>query len=405
MIHPKKTGPWLSKTNQRRKNRTTKWPTKTKIKHSHKHENIWKKSFDEIQRTISSKDTDTQTTTGKCTNEDRNSKWVYKQSIRHREIYTTNKQYTERNQRNRKRKKFHKVQRKSERISLFQKSAWMKIGIITSWNDTLTLFKFLQRYDHEYIIYYDFLNRPYGDKTHKYSLTQIQKWIWFLLKKWCEKIILPPTYELALLKDKSSANSILPLFETYLRTFCFTHSLVGKIWLFGDYADIQIAQELIKNESKTYKLKENQWKIKKFHFPFDYRSKETSLRKYYLDELSYSDPMINKVIKYDLRYFKDAGIDTAIPLNYGYFNYQNTISKFFNHKKTRFHKLEKLEEIFKQLVWGHCEQSVRHCEQSVAIYSVSLYYTNHCDFLKRNKKLLRLLQRGKEIAIKYEEIK
>lgn len=172
--------------------------------------------------------------------------------------------------------------------------------------------------------------------------------------------------------------------------------------MFGDHADMQIAQELISKDAKKYTLNEHQKNIRKraphgaaeFHFPFSYRSKETPLRKQYLDELSYSEPMVNAVIKHDLRYFKDAGIDTAIPFNYGYFNYQNTISKFFNFKKTRFHKIEKLEEIFNGL---HTAASKE--------YSVSLYYTNHCNFLQRNKRLLRLLQRGEKTEVKCEELK
>ncbi len=31
----------------------------------------------------------------------------------------------------------------------------MKIGILTSGNDMLALFSFLQRYDHEYLVWYD----------------------------------------------------------------------------------------------------------------------------------------------------------------------------------------------------------------------------------------------------------
>jgi len=91
--------------------------------------------------------------------------------------------------------------------------------------------------------------------------------------------------------------------------------------------------------------------------------------------------MVNAVIKHDLQYFKDAGIDTAIPLNYGYFNYQNTITKYFNFKKCRFHKLEKLEIIFSEIIGTDKK------------YAVTICYTDHCDFLLRNKKLLRLLQR------------
>ncbi len=51
----------------------------------------------------------------------------------------------------------------------------MKIGIITSGNDTLSIFKFLNKYDHEYVIYYDFLNQPYGDKPFEYNLEAIKK--------------------------------------------------------------------------------------------------------------------------------------------------------------------------------------------------------------------------------------
>jgi hypothetical protein len=164
---------------------------------------------------------------------------------------------------------------------------------------------------------------------------------------------------------------------------------------------MQQGQKLLKEEAKNYKLNGNQKNIKKFNFPFSYRSKETSLWKQYLNELSYSEPMVNAVIKHDLRYFKDAGIDTAIPFNYGYFNYQNTMSKFFNYRKTRFHKIEKLEEIFSSFDIPASKK-----------YSVEIFYTDHCDFLKRNKKLVRLLKRGyspaqlgKETEIKYEDSK
>jgi hypothetical protein len=116
--------------------------------------------------------------------------------------------------------------------------------------------------------------------------------------------------------------------------------------LLGDFADVEMAEKTMKALEKEYKLTESQKTIKKFHKPFAYRVKETPLRKYYLIGMSYSNILINKIIKFDLRYFKDAMVDTVIPLNYGYFNYQNTITKFLNFKKIRFHKLEKLEEIF-----------------------------------------------------------
>jgi hypothetical protein len=59
--------------------------------------------------------------------------------------------------------------------------------------------------------------------------------------------------------------------------------------------------------------------------------------------------MANKSVKFDLRYFKDSNVDTIIPLNYEFFHYQRVITKYFNSKKQKFHKLENIEKIFKDL--------------------------------------------------------
>jgi len=101
-----------------------------------------------------------------------------------------------------------------------------------------------------------------------------------------------------------------------LLEYSFKYSLVGKLGLIGDFADVEVAQKLVKNIEKEYVLADNQKNIKKFHTPFVYRVKETPLWKYYLTSLSYSNILVNKIIKFDLRYFKDAMTDTVIPLNY-----------------------------------------------------------------------------------------
>jgi len=86
--------------------------------------------------------------------------------------------------------------------------------------------------------------------------------------------------------------------------------------------------------------------------------------------------------------------DTVIPLNYWYFNFQNTLSNFFNFKKIRFHKLEKIEESFVSLI----------SRAKPSTYSISIYYTWPIDLLQREKKLVRLLARWKSIEINYEKI-
>lgn len=144
---------------------------------------------------------------------------------------------------------------------------------------------------------------------------------------------------------------------------------------------------------KTYVLSSQQQAIKKFSSPFHYRSKETSLWKYYLHGLSYSHILVNRIIKHDLRYFKDAAIDTLIPLHYGYFHYQTTITKFLNFKKIRFHSLQDIEQAFVSSI-----ASVGASVPSTS-YSVSVAYTGHNTLLQQEKRLLWLLQRGKTVPI------
>ncbi len=272
----------------------------------------------------------------------------------------------------------------------------MKIWIITSGSESLTLFNFLSAYDHEYVVYYDFFHRPYGDKTFDQALACVQKGVDYLTKQGVEYIVVPPVYELALLDWKMKTLKdwkILPLFKNYLLDYGFNHSLVGKIGFFGDFADVGKIEPLVKKLAEWYTLNEHQKSIRKFHFPFAYRVKETPLWKYYLTSLSYSHILVNKIIKFDLRYFKDAMVDTVIPLNYWYFHYQGTISKFLNFKKIRFHTLEHIGKIFASLKLKESKK-----------YSVHIAYTWNCEFLRREKRLMRLLQRGKKVEIEFEKL-
>lgn len=277
----------------------------------------------------------------------------------------------------------------------------MKIWIITSGNETLSLFKFLSAHDHDYVVYYDFFHWPYGDKPFEQSFACIEAGISHLTEEGVDFIILPPVYELHYLSEnrhkKPLTLKILPLFTNYLLDYVFTYSLVGKLGLLWDFADVQVAQTLIKNLEKQYTPTPNQQAIKKFHLPFDYRVKEAPLWKYYLGVLSYSHILVHKIIKFDLRYFKDAMIDTLVPLNYWYFHYQHTISKFFNFKKIRFHTLEKIETIFYSLVEEGEQQKKKN-------YSIKIIYTWTSQFLRREKRLIWLLQRGKTHEIVWEKI-
>ena len=270
----------------------------------------------------------------------------------------------------------------------------MKVGIISSWIDTFALFQFLTRYDNEYLIYCDQINFPYWEKILDFALNNIEKAGEFLSKKWAEIIIVDPVYELALkFSDKKLWFKILPLFQEYLHKFAFKYSLVGKIWILSDFWSCWNVQELFEREEKDYKPTEEQKSIKKFSYPFHYRVKSASSWVYNINDLWVHNPYLIRTMKNDLRYFKDAYVDTILPMHYHYFCMQRSIKSFFNFNKIRFHDLSVVEQCFNNLV-----------EKTEWKYWVSVWINQPSRFLTRNKQLMWLIQRGKSVEVKIEEI-
>ncbi len=222
----------------------------------------------------------------------------------------------------------------------------MKIWIITSGNENLILMKILRYFDVEVIVWYDSLFWPYQDKTFDIILQRVQKWIDFLKTKKVDKIILHPIFELYFYNQNKFVDLILPLFQNYVLDFCFKYSLIGKIWIAGWFVDKKFWQKFLENLQQKYSLTENQQNIKKFHFPFAFWFKQVDLRNYFLNLHSPRQNMVNKFVKLDCRYFKDAKVDTLIPLEYSYFWFERWFKHTFFTKKTRFHWLSSLEQSF-----------------------------------------------------------
>ncbi len=270
----------------------------------------------------------------------------------------------------------------------------MKIGIISSWIDTLSIFKFLTRYDNEYLIYCDQTNFPYWEKSLNYVLDCIEKAWEFLTEKWAEIIIVDPVYELALkYSDKKLSFKVLPLFEKYLHEYAFKHSLVGKIWILSDFGSSWKVQEFFEKEEKNYNPTDEQKSIKKFSYPFHYRVKSAHSWTMNINDLWVHNPYLIRTMKNDLRYFKDAYIDTILPMHYHYFRMQRAIKSFFNFHKIRFHDFSIIEECFNNLV-----------KNSDWKYWVNVRINQPSEFLTRNKQLIRLLQRWKNAEVQIEEI-
>jgi hypothetical protein len=120
----------------------------------------------------------------------------------------------------------------------------MKIGIVSSGNDTLALRKVLTKYDHDYLVYHHQTFFPFGSKDFAFILQELQKAVQFLREQGAEAILLDPVYELALLPKEPA---ILPLFTTYLQAYAFKYSLVGKIGILTDFGSSDEVQELVGN--------------------------------------------------------------------------------------------------------------------------------------------------------------
>ena len=273
----------------------------------------------------------------------------------------------------------------------------MRIWIISSGNDTLALFKMLAKYDHSYIIYHDQKNFPFGTKDFDFILQEIEKGIQFLQDKGVETIILDPIYELYFSKYHLHNDQILPLFSTYLQEYVFPFSLVGKLGILTDFWSKDLAQELVNYQAQSHQLTEHQQAIKKFHFPFCYRVKSAKPWVLLIQDLWVHNPFLIKTMKNDLRFFKDANVDTFIPLHYRMFEMQRSIKACFNAHKTRFHDFSFLEQSFCHLIEG-----IKKEEKSD--YSLEIYSNQSMSFLLQETKLRRMMTRGWKVPYHFENL-
>lgn len=264
----------------------------------------------------------------------------------------------------------------------------MKIWLITSSLDNLYLFRFLNEYNFSYHIYYDQEGGHRWDKTPAFVEQRIRQWLDYLLSQWIEKCILPPIWELVFLKIEKYQQYIIPLFSSFVLEQVLPWSRIGKIWLLGDWSDLQ-HQQLLKDLCITYVLNDNQQSTKNFHQPLQYWSKELPLRKYFMVLLSQKNWMIHNVVKHDMRYFLDAWVDTLIPCNYWYFAFDVTLAKYVHTKKCRWYKLEKIACLFANIA--------KNFEQKT--YSVTIHHTGTIAHLQAEKKWMWILQKGKQVDL------
>lgn len=267
------------------------------------------------------------------------------------------------------------------------------IWIITSWVENYKLIQLCQEHHLPYIVFADTLYRPYQDRSDEFLLERFE----FLANKaqeaWCTQLLVSPRLEL-LVDPNNSPLPVISLFHSYLH-YAFQRSLIGKIGYFGGYYDISYINTHHKNLASSYILTDTQRQIKKFLSPLRKWTKDTSMWTFFLRLFSKRQMMINKIIKFDLRYFKDANIDTLIPLSYEYFNYQTTITHFFNQKKQKFHKRDVVRELFGELV-----KDMTFDTLSSTCY---IYISGSPHFLQQKRHEI-IVSEGGKFEIEYKQI-
>ena len=261
----------------------------------------------------------------------------------------------------------------------------MRIGLIWSWFDMLPLTEAFFGIDVELHIYTDRWHRPRWDKSHDLRVEQTRAGLAYMQAKWIEKCIVIPMLEAQMIQE--FPDFVLPLFATYMRKYVCKHSLVGKLWLLGEYADQQDAQTYIAQICKNTALTPAQQSTKRFNSSRPVWSKAVPMWTYFLTTYGKRDWMVRKSIKHDLRYFKDADVDTLVPLCRGFLFYTKIIHHMCNWKKLRFHGVDAVGECLHKMI------------TSEGIYSCTLHIDQDIPWLIDQPKRMKMLGRGGEVKI------
>lgn len=277
--------------------------------------------------------------------------------------------------------------------------AFMKIWIVASGFEMLPLFTFLNQYEHEYHIFWDWKYWPWGDKSDQLVQKRIHEGCFYLDKLWVDIIIVPPIAELRVV-NWDLRKKILPLFQTYLFEYVLKYSLVGKLWLLCDHSDMVVAQSLLEPLIKKYTLSKNQKNTKKFYQDFPMWKKEIRMWKYFLSTYGARNPMVRKTIKHDLRYLRDAAVDTIVPMSWGFLFYDKMIQSRLNWKKVRFHGLDTVQQCFLKIMKSD-EIKIKSDETK---YWVTLHCTDSPEILLNEKKWMWVLGKGKRVKVKVEMV-
>lgn len=185
----------------------------------------------------------------------------------------------------------------------------MRLGIVWSGYDAVVLLSLLWVNHHDIVLYIDRAQWPRSIKEHALVQESVQKGIATLQTHGVEQILVPPVFENALIQ---AGYPVLPLYDSYLQHLVFSFSRIGKVWLLDNRYTRWCSAQLIQEYQRHYILTVRQESTNHFQRSFPSRSADVSHWQFHLPYFGRRERMMDKLIKYDLRYLKDVDVDTVV---------------------------------------------------------------------------------------------
>lgn len=267
----------------------------------------------------------------------------------------------------------------------------MRIWLIIDTISSCYCWQWMGHDDHEYHIYRDQQHQHSTDTTSAHHHWVMHRGIQYLLTQGVDHIICPPTIEL---QYAHLYPQILTIFTQYI-AHTLNYSTVGKVgfvWSITQCQDINLHWWDI-----TFKHLSTPRQVSNRHYNYKLPL-WTSIDKNLTQRLDQHKPdhfIANHMIKSLLRPLKDAHVDTAIWLDWAY--YACDVSLSHHCRSIKRHRSTILQSILYSLIFDAWVNPSG--VNSKTWYNVTIHHTWTLRDLKANKKIRRLLARGKNTEI------
>lgn len=241
----------------------------------------------------------------------------------------------------------------------------MRVGIVGAGYETIALLSVLPLQGLEVVLFLDRQQRPRGVKPSEVVRDRVTRGAGYLMEQWIDFLLVPPAYEARMCQQYPQ--QVLPLFSHYMHDRVCSQSRVGKLGVLTTRSDMSSAEEAVQSLTAGYTLSDRQQRHKWFVAGFQVRCKDVTHWQFQLPFAGRRDRMVRNLIKTDLRYFKDAAVDTLIPFDRSIlYREKQIVHRMWSKKK--FHGRTAVESIVHHLL---SSASRGHTSSSLQIYTTS----------------------------------